>query len=91
MRVYDIIKKKRDGHKLTQEEIIFMVKGYVDGSIPDYQMSAFLMAVYLKNMDDEETYWLTETMRTSGDLINLDGIEGFTVDKHSTGGVTKLP
>lgn len=87
MRVYDIIKKKRDGHKLTQEEIIFMVKGYVDGSIPDYQMSAFLMAVYLKNMDDEETYWLTETMRTSGDLINLDGIEGFTVDKHSTGGV----
>lgn len=87
MRAYDIIKKKRDGLKLSQPEISFMIKGFVDATIPDYQMAAFLMAVYFQNMDEEETYWLTECMRTSGDVINLDGIEGFTVDKHSTGGV----
>lgn len=87
MRAYDIIKKKRDGEKLEQPEIASLVNGFVDGSLPDYQMAAFLMAVYFKGMDEEETYWLTDCMRTSGDLINLDGIEGFTVDKHSTGGV----
>ncbi len=87
MRAYDIIKKKRDGQKLTQAEIGSIVKGFVDNSVPDYQMAAFLMAVYFKGMDEEETYWLTDCMRTSGDVINLDGIEGFTVDKHSTGGV----
>ncbi len=87
MRAYDIIKKKRDGQKLTQAEIGSIVKGFVDNSVPDYQMAAFLMAVYFKGMDEEETYWLTDCMRTSGDLIALDGIEGFTVDKHSTGGV----
>lgn len=87
MRAYDIIKKKRDGQKLTQEEIHSIVMGFVDGSVPDYQMSAFLMAVFFNSMDEEETYWLTECMRTSGDVIDLKGIEGFTVDKHSTGGV----
>ncbi|KAF1083176.1 MAG: Pyrimidine-nucleoside phosphorylase [Candidatus Rifleibacterium amylolyticum] len=87
MRAYDIIKHKRDGKKLTQPEIASIVSGFVDGSLPDYQMAAFLMAVYFRGMDEEETYWLTDCMRTSGDLINLDGIEGFTVDKHSTGGV----
>ncbi len=87
MRAYDIIKNKRDGRKLSQLEITSIVKGFVDGSLPDYQMAAFLMAVYFRGMDEEETYWLTDCMRTSGDLINLDGIEGFTVDKHSTGGV----
>jgi pyrimidine-nucleoside phosphorylase len=87
MRAYDIIKNKRDGRKLGQPEISSIVKGFVDGSLPDYQMAAFLMAVYFRGMDEEETYWLTDCMRTSGDLINLDGIEGFTVDKHSTGGV----
>jgi len=87
MRAYDIIKNKRDGKKLTQPEIASIVSGFVDASLPDYQMAAFLMAVYFRGMDEEETYWLTDCMRTSGDLINLDGIEGFTVDKHSTGGV----
>ncbi|MDN5278690.1 MAG: pyrimidine-nucleoside phosphorylase [Clostridiales bacterium] len=87
MRAYDVIKNKRDGKKLTQTEIQFMIKGFVDGSIPDYQMAALLMAVYFKGMDEEETYWLTDCMRTSGDIIALEGIEGVTVDKHSTGGV----
>ena len=87
MRAYDIIKKKRDGLKLSQPEIASIISGFVDASLPDYQMAAFLMAVYFKGMDEEETYWMTDCMRTSGDLINLDGIEGFTVDKHSTGGV----
>jgi pyrimidine-nucleoside phosphorylase len=87
MRAYDIIKKKRDGLKLTQDEINSIIDGYVDGSCPDYQVAAFLMATYFQGMDEEETYWLTDRMRTSGDLISLEGIEGFTVDKHSTGGV----
>lgn len=87
MRTYDIIKKKRDGLKLRQEEINSIIRGFVDASVPDYQMAAFLMAVYFKGMDEEETYWLTDCMRTSGDVIDLEGVEGFTVDKHSTGGV----
>ncbi len=87
MRAYDIIKKKRDGQKLTQTEISSIVMGFVNNTVPDYQMAAFLMAVYFKGMDEEETYWLTDCMRTSGDVIDLEGIEGFTVDKHSTGGV----
>lgn len=87
MRAYDIIKKKRDGLKLTQEEIKSVIDGFVSGSLPDYQMASLLMAIFFNGMDDEETYWLTDCMRTSGDLIDLDGIEGFTVDKHSTGGV----
>jgi pyrimidine-nucleoside phosphorylase len=87
MRAYDIIKNKRDGKKLTRPEIEFLIKGFVDNSIPDYQMAAFLMATYFQGMDEEETYWLTDCMRTSGDIIELDGIDGVTVDKHSTGGV----
>ena len=87
MRVYDVIKNKRDGLKLSQKEIQTVVTDYVKGSLPDYQMASLLMAIYFNGMDEEETYWLTDCMRTSGDLINLDGIEGFTVDKHSTGGV----
>jgi len=87
MRAYDVIKRKRDGQKLTAEEVQFIIDGFVNGSLPDYQMSAFLMAVYFKGMDEEETFWLTDAMRRSGDLIGLDGIKGFTVDKHSTGGV----
>lgn len=87
MRAYDIIKNKRDGKKLSQAEISFLIKGFVDASIPDYQMAAFLMATYFQGMDEEETYWLTDCMRTSGDVIELEGITGTTVDKHSTGGV----
>ena len=87
MRAYDVIKRKRDGKKLTAEEVKFVVDGFVNGSLPDYQMSAFLMAVFFKGMDEQETFWLTDSMRLSGDLIGLEGIEGFTVDKHSTGGV----
>lgn len=87
MRAYDVIKNKRDGKKLSPDEISFMIRGFVDSTIPDYQMAAFLMAVYFKGMDEEETYLLTECMRTSGDIIELEGIEGITVDKHSTGGV----
>lgn len=87
MRAYDVIKHKRDGKKLTAEEVKFVIDGFVNGSLPDYQMSAFLMAVFFKGMDEEETFWLTDSMRLSGDLIDLKGIDGFTVDKHSTGGV----
>lgn len=87
MRAYDVIKRKRDGKKLTAEEVKFVVDGFVNGSLPDYQMSAFLMAVFFKGMDEQETFWLTDSMRLSGDLIGLEGIKGFTVDKHSTGGV----
>ncbi|HOY65721.1 MAG TPA: pyrimidine-nucleoside phosphorylase [Candidatus Ozemobacteraceae bacterium] len=87
MRAYDVIKRKRDGQKLTAEEIKFVIDGFVNGSLPDYQMAAFLMAVYFKGMDEQETFWLTDNMRLSGDLIGLEGIHGFTVDKHSTGGV----
>jgi pyrimidine-nucleoside phosphorylase len=87
MRAYDVIKNKRDRKKLSESEISFFIDNYVAGSIPDYQMAALLMAIYFNGMDEDETYWLTECMRTSGDVIDLDGIEGITVDKHSTGGV----
>ncbi|MGN0443754.1 MAG: pyrimidine-nucleoside phosphorylase [Acutalibacteraceae bacterium] len=87
MRMYDIIQKKRDGGALTKEEIDFFVKGYTDGSIPDYQASAFTMAVYFQGMNDEETTNLTLAMANSGDTLDLSCIDGVTVDKHSTGGV----
>jgi len=85
--MYDIIAKKRDGGKLTREEIRFAVKGFTSGAIPDYQMAAFLMAVYFRDMDDGETADLTDCMARSGDMADLSGIEGITADKHSTGGV----
>lgn len=87
MRVYDLIMKKRNGGKLSEEELRFLVRGYVEGDIPDYQMSAMLMAVWYEGMDDEETAILTDAMARSGDLVDLSSIEGKKVDKHSTGGV----
>jgi len=87
MRMVDIIEKKRDGRALTEQEIQFAIDGYVKGSIPDYQISAWLMAVYFQGMNDEEASWLTKAMLYSGDVIHLDGVDGVVVDKHSTGGV----
>ena len=87
MRMVDIIEKKRDGFNLTEEEIQFIVKGYTEGTIPDYQMSAFLMAVFYKDMTDEEITILTLAMAHSGEMIDLSSIQGIKVDKHSTGGV----
>ena len=87
MRMYDLIIKKRDGEIHTKEEIRFIVEGYTKGDIPDYQMSAWLMAVYYKGMNKEETVELTKAMADSGDRLDLSAIEGIKVDKHSTGGV----
>ncbi len=83
----DIIEKKKNGQKLTPEELNFFIDGYVKGVIPDYQVSALLMAIVLKGMDDEETAALTTAMLNSGPRMDLSGIRGFKVDKHSTGGV----
>lgn len=87
MHIVDLITKKRDGFALTKEEITYIIKGYTKGTIPDYQMSAFLMAVYFQQMNHEEATYLALAMRDSGDIIDLSAIEGIKVDKHSTGGV----
>ena len=87
MRMYDIIAKKRNGEALTETEIRFMINGYVKGDIPDYQMSAMLMAIYFKGMSDVETAILTDAVAHSGDMVDLSPIQGVKVDKHSTGGV----
>ncbi|MBE6784544.1 MAG: thymidine phosphorylase [Ruminococcaceae bacterium] len=87
MRMYDIILKKRNGGKLTKEEINFFVKGVTDKTIELYHISALMMAIYFQGMDEEETLNLTLAMSDSGERMNLEKIEGIKVDKHSTGGV----
>ncbi len=87
MKILDIIIKKRNGFKLSKEEIDFFIKGVTDNSIPDYQISAMLMAIYFKGLDMEETTFLTLAMASSGKVFNLYDIDGIKVDKHSTGGV----
>ena len=87
MHIVDIIAKKRDGFELSKEEISYVIKAYTEGKIPDYQMSAFLMATYFQKMNDEEATHLALAMRDSGDVIDLSDIQGVKVDKHSTGGV----
>lgn len=85
--MYEIISKKRDKKKLTQEEIEYFVSGYTKGQIPDYQASALLMAIFLNGMDAEETFHLTLSMMKSGRVLDLSSVRGMKVDKHSTGGV----
>jgi len=87
MRTVDLIQRKRDGEELAPEEIEFLVEGYTNGDIPDYQMSSFLMAVFFSGMSDREVSRLTECMLRSGDTVDLSAIPGVKVDKHSTGGV----
>ena len=87
MNVYEIIKKKRDGYELSKDEIEFIVEGFLNGQVRDYQMSAFLMSVFFNGMSTRECLDLTMTMVDSGERVDLSEIEGFKVDKHSTGGV----
>lgn len=87
MDMYEIIQTKRDGKELSQQQIEFFVKGSSSGDIPDYQISALLMAAFLNGLNKEETFELTRQMRDSGDTLDLSGINGIKVDKHSTGGV----
>lgn len=87
MRMYDIIAKKRDGGELTDEEIRFFVKGTVDESIPDYEITALLMAMFIRGMNERETVTLTEAMAYSGDTVDLSRFGKLSADKHSTGGV----
>jgi pyrimidine-nucleoside phosphorylase len=87
MRVPELIQRKRDGEELEQEELAFLIEGYMRGEIPDYQMSAFLMAVFFKGLTEAETDQLTALMIASGEKLDLSDIPGVKVDKHSTGGV----
>ena len=87
MRMYDLIEKNKHGGILTRQELHEMIQGFVTGEIPDYQMSAMLMAIYFKGMEGEEIINLTLEMAASGDMVDLSEIQGIKVDKHSTGGV----
>ncbi|MGH9623325.1 MAG: thymidine phosphorylase, partial [Bryobacteraceae bacterium] len=87
MRTVDLIHRKRDGEELSPEEIRYVVDGYTRGEIPDYQASAFLMAVFFSGMSDREVSSITETMMNSGAPVDLSAVPGVKVDKHSTGGV----
>ncbi len=87
MRIYDIIESKRNGGALRKEEIEFFISGYMDGTIADYQASALLMAICINGMNEDETYYLTDAMLRSGDMVDLSCFGDLTVDKHSTGGV----
>src|SRR5688572_7150544 len=87
MRTVDLIQRKRDGEELNAEELTFLVEGYTRGEIPDYQLSAFLMAVFFAGMTDREVSSLTECMLRSGQTLDLSALPGVKVDKHSTGGV----
>lgn len=87
MRMYDLIEAKKRGRKLSRGEIRYMIREFVAGTVPDYQMAAMLMAIYFNGMNDEEMTYLTLEMAHSGDMVDLSPIEGFKVDKHSTGGV----
>lgn len=87
MRMYDVIMKKRNGGVLSTEEINFFIEGYTKGEIPDYQVSALMMAIYFQGMNEQETLDLTMAMARSGDMLDLSDIQGIKVDKHSTGGV----
>lgn len=87
MRMIELIEKKRDGFAHSKEEIQFIIKGLTEGSIPDYQISAWLMAVYFQTMNEKEAFYLTEAMLESGEQMDLSSIHGIKVDKHSTGGV----
>ena len=87
MNPVEIIRKKRSGEALTSAEISYLINGFTQNKIPDYQFSAFLMAVFIKGMTPEETSLLTDSMLHSGKVINLKAIRGYKIDKHSTGGV----
>ena len=87
MRMYDLILKKRNNEELSTEEINFIIDNYTKGNIPDYQMSAMLMAIYFQKMNRRETADLTMAYGSLRDIIDLSPIEGIKVDKHSTGGV----
>lgn len=87
MRMYDLIMKKRNGMALSEAEIYYMIEEYTAGNIPDYQMSAMMMAIYFRGMSEEETLYLTMAMAHSGEMLDLSEIKGIKVDKHSTGGV----
>ena len=87
MRMYDIIEKKRNGHELNENEIRFFIKGFTEGTIPDYQASALMMAIYFQGMTEKETVCLTDAMAKSGDTVDLSRFGTLSVDKHSTGGV----
>lgn len=87
MNMIEIISKKRDKLDLSSEEIEFFINGYVKGSIPDYQVSSLLMAIYLNGLNMDETYYLTKAMLYSGEVVDLSNIDGIKADKHSTGGV----